>query len=53
MKKCAWPGCKAGQRLPSVLVRDEATGRTGRILDATVEECAMEQVSLNFSKIKW
>lgn len=53
VRKRAWPGCKAGQSLPSVEIRDEATGRTGRILDATVEQCAMEQVSLNFSKIKW
>lgn len=49
----AWPGCAAGQELPGVEIMEASTGRTGRILDATVSQCASEQVSFNFTKIEW
>lgn len=47
----AWRGCRVGQRLPNLPIRNDKTGRTGVIRDATVVECGAEQVSLNFSKI--
>lgn len=53
LKRSAWPGCRAGAQLGPVAIRDEANGKTGRILDASVEQCASEQVSLNFTKIEW
>jgi type VI protein secretion system component Hcp len=49
----AWRGCAVGQHIKSVSLREGATGRVGRILDATVTECAAEQVSFNFTKIEW
>lgn len=49
----AWPGCRAGQELPGVEIMEASTGRRGRILDATVSQCASEEVSFNFSKIEW
>ena len=49
----AWPGCAAGQRLGTVSLRDTDRDRTGRILDATVTECAREHVSFNFTKVEW
>lgn len=48
----AWRGCKVGQRLPRLPIRNDKTGRTGAILDATVTDCGAEQVSLNFTKIE-
>lgn len=48
----AWRGCKVGQRLPRLPIRNSRTGRTGAILDAVVTDCAAEQVSLNFTKIE-
>ena len=49
----SWKGCRAGQPIPGVSIREAATGRTGRILDAVVTECAAESVSFNFTKIEW
>jgi type VI protein secretion system component Hcp len=49
----SWPGCKAGQRLSGVSIREAASGRTARILDAVVTQCAAESVSFNFTKIEW
>ncbi len=49
----AWPGCTSGQTLHGVEIMEASTGRTGRILDATVSQCASEQVSFNFTKIAW
>ena len=48
----AWRGCKVGQRLPRLPIRNDKTGRSGAILDAVVTECAAEQVSFNFTKIE-
>ncbi|MBA4763675.1 hypothetical protein [Sphingomonas sp.] len=47
----AWRGCKVGQRLPRLPIRNDKTGRTGAILDAVVTDCGAEQVSFNFTKI--
>jgi hypothetical protein len=49
----AWPGCAVGQSLGVVTITEKSTGRTGKILDATVGGCAAEQISLNFTKIEW
>jgi hypothetical protein len=49
----ALPGCRVGARLGPVLIREGSAGRTGRILDATVSECASESISFNFTKIEW
>jgi hypothetical protein len=48
----AWRGCRVGQRLTGVSLREAATGRTSRVLDAVVTACAAEQVSFNFSKVE-
>lgn len=48
----AWPGCRVGQRLRDVSLREGPNGRVVRVLDARVTECASEHVSLNFSKIR-
>lgn len=48
----AWRGCKVGQRLPRLPIRNDKTGRTGTILDATVTDCGAGQVSLNFTRIE-
>lgn len=47
----AWRGCRVGQRLPRLSIRDDKTGRTGAILNARVTECGAEQVSFNFTRI--
>ncbi|HMS21317.1 type VI secretion system tube protein Hcp [uncultured Sphingorhabdus sp.] len=49
----AWRGCAAGQKIESLAIKQKSTGRMGRILDATVSQCASEQVSFNFTKIEW
>jgi len=49
----SWKGCRPGQPLPGVTIREGASGHTGRILDAVVTECAAESVSFNFTKIEW
>jgi type VI protein secretion system component Hcp len=49
----AWAGCKVGQPVPGLTLKDAKTGREARILDATVSACASEQVSFNFTKIEW
>lgn len=49
----AWPGCASGQKLSGVEIMEASTGRKGRILDATVSQCASEHVTFNFSKIEW
>lgn len=49
----AWRGCAPGQRLGGVHIKVAKTGRTGRILDAVVTQCATESVSFNFTKIEW
>ena len=49
----AWEGCAAGQKIEGLAIKQKSTGRTGRILDATVSTCATEQVSFNFTKIEW
>lgn len=48
----AWRGCKVGQRLPRLPIRNDKTGRSGAILDAVVTDCGAEQVSFNFTKIE-
>lgn len=49
----AWGNCAAGQTFKGMEIRQVSTGRTGRILDATVATCAAESVSFNFTKIEW
>ena len=49
----AWEGCKAGQKVRRMAIRDDETGRTGRVLDATVNECGPDNVSFRFSRIRW
>lgn len=49
----AWAGCTVGQQIPDMRIMQKSTGRTGRIRDATVSNCASEQVSFNFTKIEW
>jgi type VI protein secretion system component Hcp len=53
MRTPAWEGCAAGQKIEGLAIKQKTTGRTGRILDATVATCATESVSFNFTKIEW
>lgn len=53
MRTPAWEGCAAGQKIEGLAIKQKTTGRTGRILDATVATCAAESVSFNFTKIEW
>ena len=48
-----WRDCRVGRRLTGVTLREAATGRTHRVLDAVVTACAAEQVSFNFTKIEY
>jgi type VI protein secretion system component Hcp len=49
----AWRGCAVGQHIANVSLREGASGRVARVLDARVTECAAEQVSFTFSRIEW
>lgn len=48
----AWRGCRVGQRLPRLPIREDVTGRNGAILDARVTGCGRERVSFSFSKVE-
>jgi hypothetical protein len=49
----AWRGCAVGQHIATASLREGATGRTARVLDARVTECGAEQVGFTFSKVIW
>lgn len=45
-------GCRVGQRVPGVWIRQNSSGRTYRVLDATIAACATDGMSLNFTRLK-
>lgn len=46
------PGCKVGTKYPHALVGSERAGEV-RLEQVTVTQCASEEVTLNYERIKW
>lgn len=46
------PGCQVGKRYPHALVSDDG-GQEVKLLDVSVTQCASEEVTLNYERIKW
>lgn len=51
--KAEMPGCEVGARYPHMLVGDDEVGKEVRLEGVTITECASEEFSLNYEKVKF